>query len=92
MALGFVKIMRDESEARVAREALEERQELLWPLRSNDNEEVRAQLVSANEAKDAFLAVLSHELRTPLTPVVMALQILELRKDLGRKRFARRTI
>ena len=84
VALGFVKIMRDESEARVAREALEESRNAL-AIALNDNEEVRAQLVSANEAKDAFLAVLSHELRTPLTPVVMALQILELRKDLDAK-------
>lgn len=32
----------------------------------------------ANQAKDAFLAVLSHELRTPLTPVLLAVGRLEM--------------
>lgn len=36
-----------------------------------------AQLVSANRAKDHFLAMLSHELRTPLTPVLIALESLK---------------
>lgn len=36
----------------------------------------------ASLAKDHFLAVLSHELRTPLTPVVMALSMLDDRRDL----------
>lgn len=38
---------------------------------------VEAELRSASEAKDRFLAVLSHELRTPLTPVLTGLQVLE---------------
>ncbi len=83
-ALGFVKIMRDESESRASREALERSRNAL-AVALKDNEEARAQLVSASEAKDAFLAVLSHELRTPLTPVMTALQVLDLRKDLDQK-------
>lgn len=38
---------------------------------------IEAELRSASEAKDRFLAVLSHELRTPLTPVLTSVQMLE---------------
>ncbi|MFN4243690.1 MAG: PAS domain-containing protein [Tepidisphaerales bacterium] len=38
---------------------------------------IEAELRSASEAKDRFLAVLSHELRTPLTPVLTSVQILQ---------------
>jgi two-component system, chemotaxis family, CheB/CheR fusion protein len=71
---GFVKILRDQTDARRTQQALE--QALL------DNKSARAALEAANDAKDQFLAVLSHELRTPLTPAVMALQLLSRRKDL----------
>jgi PAS domain S-box-containing protein len=37
----------------------------------------RAELESAHESKDEFLAALSHELRTPLTPTLTAVQLLE---------------
>ena len=78
---GFVKILRDQTDARRAQEALQDSQaELLAAL--GDNEAARAALESANVAKDQFLAVLSHELRTPLTPVLMTLQALSRRKDL----------
>ena len=79
-ALGFVKIMHDESESRAHQEALERSRNAL-AISLKDNEEARAQLVAASKAKDHFLAVLSHELRTPLTPVVTALHILDLQKD-----------
>jgi two-component system CheB/CheR fusion protein len=80
--VGFVKILRDQSEARRSQQALEQSQtELLQALR--EKEAARAALEAANAAKDQFLAVLSHELRTPLTPAVMALQMLSHRADLG---------
>ncbi len=79
--VGFVKILRDQTEARRIQQALEHSQtELLRALA--ENETARVALESANVAKDQFLAILSHELRTPLTPAVMALQLLGRRKDL----------
>ncbi len=78
---GFVKILRDQSEARRSQQALELSQsELLRAL--TENESARSALEAANVAKDQFLAVLSHELRTPLTPAVMALQMLSRREEL----------
>jgi two-component system CheB/CheR fusion protein len=71
---GFLKILRDQTEARHTQQALEQ------ALR--DNENARSALESASIAKDQFLAVLSHELRTPLTPAVMAMQLLSRRQDL----------
>jgi two-component system, chemotaxis family, CheB/CheR fusion protein len=79
--VGFVKILRDQTEARRDQQALEaSRAELVQALQGK--EAARAELEAANAAKDQFLAVLSHELRTPLTPAVMALQLLSRRKDL----------
>jgi two-component system CheB/CheR fusion protein len=79
--VGFVKILRDQTEARNAQQALEQsQQKLLAALVQNEND--RKALESANAAKDQFLAVLSHELRTPLTPVVMAVHMLLRRGDL----------
>ncbi|KQV50395.1 hypothetical protein ASC95_13535 [Pelomonas sp. Root1217] len=72
--VGFVKILRDQSDARRSQQALEQ------ALR--DMEAARAALEAANAAKDQFLAVLSHELRTPLTPAVIALQLLSRRNDM----------
>jgi two-component system CheB/CheR fusion protein len=53
-AVGFVKILRDQTAARESREALERTQ---------------AELRAADAAKDRFLAVLSHELRNPLASI-----------------------
>jgi two-component system CheB/CheR fusion protein len=73
--IGLVKILRDETEAREAREAL---------VRAlQETERARAESEAANAAKDRFLAVLSHELRTPLTPVHLALGALELEQGLS---------
>lgn len=79
--VGYVKILRDQTEARQAQEALEKSQHQLLAALAQ-NESAREALESANAAKDRFLAVLSHELRTPLTPVVMAVHMLSRRGDL----------
>jgi two-component system CheB/CheR fusion protein len=79
--VGYVKILRDQTDARKAQEALEQSQhQLLTALAQNES--AREALESANAAKDQFLAVLSHELRTPLTPVVMAVHMLSRSGDL----------
>lgn len=81
-ALGFVKVLRDQTQAQEIQASLvRSRQALVDSLK--DNETSRAELVAASTSKDHFLAVLSHELRKPLTPVLVALQILERRDDLA---------
>jgi two-component system CheB/CheR fusion protein len=67
-AVGFVKILRDRTEARETQQALERSQaELVRALA--ENEKARAELQAADLAKDRFLAVLSHELRNPLASI-----------------------
>ena len=74
-AIGFVKILRDETQARDARAELQRSQdELLKALAAK--ELARAELEKADAAKDRFLAVLSHELRNPLAAVLAAAQLL----------------
>jgi two-component system CheB/CheR fusion protein len=79
--LGFVKILRDETQGRQAQKALERsRQQLVDALREKDRAWKEAE--TASKAKDHFVAVLSHELRTPLTPVLLVSQMLAQRSDL----------
>ena len=80
-AIGFVKIFRDETAARAAKQEIEQSREKLWNA-LQETERARAEAEAAGRAKDHFLAVLSHELRTPLTPVLMAVHALSRRKDL----------
>ena len=74
-AVGLVKILRDQTDARATREALEQSREKLV-LSLQQTEAARAEAEAANRTKDHFLAVLSHELRTPLMPVMMAVHML----------------
>jgi len=74
-AIGFVKILRDETQARNARAELQRSQhDLLKALAAK--ELARAELERADVAKDRFLAVLSHELRNPLAAVLTASEML----------------
>ncbi|KWT96982.1 MULTISPECIES: CheR family methyltransferase [unclassified Variovorax] len=74
-AVGFVKILRDQTQAREAQAALKRSQaELMNALQ--ENEAARTRLEQADAAKDRFLAVLSHELRNPLAAVSSAAALL----------------
>jgi two-component system CheB/CheR fusion protein len=74
-SVGFVKILRDQTAAREAQQALERsRAELLQALERN--EQARSDLQAADAAKDRFLAVLSHELRNPLASTHSAATLL----------------
>jgi PAS domain S-box-containing protein len=65
--IGYSKIIRDATDAHMAADALRLAKE---------------QAETANRAKDHFLAVLSHELRTPLTPILAAVRLLEMKRQL----------
>ncbi len=81
-AVGFVKILRDQSAAREAQQALElGRADLEAALR--DARAARDALEAADAAKDRFLAVLSHELRNPLTSIAAAAQLLDVHRTRG---------
>jgi two-component system, chemotaxis family, CheB/CheR fusion protein len=73
-AVGFVKILRDQTAAREAQQAIERSQaELVEALSAN--QKARTELESADVAKDRFLAVLSHELRNPLASIASAVEL-----------------
>jgi PAS domain S-box-containing protein len=80
-SVGFIKILRDQTEARTTRQELESsRQELMVALR--ETERARTEAEAAVRTKDRFLALLSHELRTPLAPVLFATEMLSGCSDL----------
>jgi PAS domain S-box-containing protein len=47
----------------------------------DEREALLAKVTEASRNKDQFLAMLGHELRNPLSPIVMALELMELRGD-----------
>jgi PAS domain S-box-containing protein len=59
---GFVKVLRDNTDRKLAEEALKE---------------AKAAAEAANAAKDHFLATVSHELRTPLAAMMLWAKLLE---------------
>jgi two-component system CheB/CheR fusion protein len=74
-AVGFVKVLRDQSAVRQSQQALERsRAELTRAL--EENEGARRALEAADVAKDRFLAVLSHELRNPLASIASSAELL----------------
>ena len=78
-AVGFVKILRDQTALRENQQALERSQvQLLRAL--EENEAARTELQAADAAKDRFLAVLSHELRNPLASIDSAAGLLQAQK------------
>lgn len=78
-ALGFVKVLRDQTRAREAQQALERSQtELRQSL--EETQLARRALEAADAAKDRFLAVLSHELRNPLASIASASELLLMPK------------
>ena len=78
-AIGFVKVLRDQTDAREAQQALERSQaELMQSLQETLT--ARRALEAADQAKDRFLAVLSHELRNPLASIASASELLMMPK------------
>lgn len=73
--VGFVKILRDQTAARLAQSALESSQAELQQALA-ENEKARHELEAADRAKDHFLAMLSHELRNPLASITSASELL----------------
>ncbi|MDM0032187.1 CheR family methyltransferase [Variovorax sp. J22P271] len=75
-AVGFVKVLRDQTQVRNAQQLAEQSQaELVEALRGNQS--AFEALEAADAAKDRFLAVLSHELRNPLASIASAASVLD---------------
>jgi two-component system CheB/CheR fusion protein len=70
---GYVKILRDNTEQKLAEEALKN---------------AKRAAEAANEAKDQFLANVSHELRTPLSAIVLWTSLIEDHKIVEPQQFA----
>lgn len=68
---GFVKVLRDNTDRKLAEEALKE---------------AKAAAEAANAAKDQFLATVSHELRTPLAAMLLWTKLLEEQNEPGPER------
>ncbi len=49
----------------------------------HERDALLATLTEANRNKDQFLAMLGHELRNPLSPILLALEMMELRGDVA---------
>ena len=78
-AMGFVKVLRDQTRARDVQQAIERSQaELKQSL--EETQQARRALEAADAAKDRFLAVLSHELRNPLASIASASELLLMPK------------
>lgn len=78
-AMGFVKVLRDQTRAREIQQTLERSQtELQQSL--EETQQARRALEAADAAKDRFLAVLSHELRNPLASIASASELLLMPK------------
>lgn len=78
-AVGFVKVLRDQTAEREAQQALERSQaEVVQALA--EAQKARQDLEAADAAKDRFLAVLSHELRNPLASIASASELLLIPK------------
>ena len=71
--IGFVKVLRDQSEERATRDALEASQAELTRALA-ENVAARKSVEADSAGKDRFLAVLSHELRNPLASIISASQ------------------
>ena len=73
--VGLVKVLRDQTEQRLAQQEIEQsRAELLEALLANES--ARQALEQADATKDRFLAVLSHELRNPLASIHASAELL----------------
>jgi two-component system CheB/CheR fusion protein len=73
--VGFVKILRDQTEERETQLALKTSQQELVQALAEQQVAQRA-LQEGHQAKDRFLAVLSHELRNPLASIASASELL----------------
>ncbi|MFB9288732.1 PAS domain-containing protein [Pseudoduganella plicata] len=70
---GVLAVVVDITEHVTARKSLEQARD--------EREVILTALTEANRNKDQFLAMLGHELRNPLSPILMALEMMELRGD-----------
>lgn len=74
--IGFVKILRDQTDVRQSREEVAaSRGELVTAL--EDNQRARRQLAAADLAKDSFLATLAQKLKSPLEAIIGAASLLD---------------